>query len=112
MSIEGTEELEILARLTERVDNAVELIQKLRKENEAIGLQLAAKDKELETERESRAKAEAGLAELNERQAELEGERGERLDEAESELERLRDERKVVRARVESVLERLESLES
>jgi chromosome segregation ATPase len=112
LSIEGTEELEILARLTERVDKAVELIQKLRKENEAIGLQLAAKEKELETERESRAKAEAGLAELNERQAELEGERGERLDEAESELERLRDERKVVRARVESVLERLESLES
>jgi FtsZ-binding cell division protein ZapB len=111
LSIEGTEEMEILGRLTERVDRAVELIQKLRKENESLKSRLEDRDKELTDAATARKKAEDAAAELKTRVDELEGDSGERIEEIEGELEQLMEERKAIRQRVESVLEKLESLE-
>lgn len=111
MSIEGTEELEILARLTERVDKAVDLIQKLRKENESIKAKLEDIRADLDTSEKARKEAEKEGASLKQRVEELEGESGERVEEVEGELEKLKEERAVIRQRVESVLEKLESLE-
>jgi len=112
LSIEGTEEMEILARLTERVDKAVDLIQKLRKENESLKGVLEEKEKDLAAAAVSRKETEEAMASLKARVEEIEGEGGERLEEAEEELERLREERKAIRQRVETALEKLESLES
>jgi len=112
LSIEGTEEMEILSRLTERVDKAVELIQKIRKENEALKASLEEKGKDLEGVEAAKKAAEEETAALRERVESLEGESGERLEEVEDELEKLKGERKAIRQKVESVLEKLESLES
>ena len=43
MSLAGTEEGEILARLSERVERAVKTIQELRKERDALKAELAAR---------------------------------------------------------------------
>jgi FtsZ-binding cell division protein ZapB len=112
LTIEGTEEMEILARLTERVDKAVELIQKLRKENDSLRGRVEEKEKDLADAEAARKKAEDGAASMRSRIEELEGEGGERVEEAEREIEKLREERQAIRKRVESTLERLESLDA
>jgi FtsZ-binding cell division protein ZapB len=111
LSIEGTEEMEILARLSERVDKAVELIQKLRKENDSLRTKLEEKTSDLAAAEEAKKAADGEVVSLKARIEELEGEGGERIEEVESELEQLKEERQAIRKRVESVLERLESLE-
>jgi len=82
MSLAGTEEAEILSRLSERVEKAVATIQELRKERE----QLNARIEELESlVRESESR--------------------------EEEQDRLRKERGEIRDRIESILANLEALE-
>ena len=83
MTLAGTEEAEILARLSERVEKAVATIQELRKERE----QLRTRIDELEAlvkDSESR----------------------------EEEQDRLRKERGEIRNRIESILANLEELEA
>ena len=83
MSLAGTEEGEILTRLSERVERAVKTIQELRRERDAL---------------QARAeKAEAELSERGEADAE--------------ELERFRRERGEIKDRIENILSNLESLE-
>lgn len=82
MSLDGTEEAEILSRLSERVEKAVGMIQELRRERD----QLRARVTELETQvREQDALSE--------------------------EQERLRRERGEIRDRIENILSSLEALE-
>ena len=83
MSLAGTEEAEILARLSERVEKAVGTIQELRRERE----QLRARVEELEA-----------LVADNKS--------------VEEEQERLQKERGEIRNRIESILESLEALET
>ena len=83
MSLAGTEEAEILARLSERVEKAVGTIQELRKERE----QLRARVEELEA-----------LVEDNKS--------------VEEEQDRLKKERGEIRNRIESILSSLEALET
>ena len=83
MSLAGTEEGEILAKLSERVERAVQTIQELRRERDEL-----------------KARAEKAEAEL--------GERGEA--EAE-ELDRFRRERSEIRDRIETILSNLEELD-
>ena len=83
MSLAGTEEAEILARLSERVEKAVATIQELRRERD----QLRARVEELEA-----------LVADNKS--------------VEEEQERLQKERGEIRTRIESILESLEALET
>jgi FtsZ-binding cell division protein ZapB len=83
MSLAGTEEAEILARLSERVEKAVGTIQELRRERD----QLRTRVEELEA-----------LVEDNKS--------------VEEEQERLQKERGEIRTRIESILESLEALET
>jgi FtsZ-binding cell division protein ZapB len=83
MSLAGTEEAEILARLSERVEKAVGTIQELRRERE----QLRTRVEELEA-----------LVADNKS--------------VEEEQERLQKERGEIRNRIESILESLEALET
>jgi FtsZ-binding cell division protein ZapB len=83
MTLAGTEEAEILARLSERVEKAVGTIQELRKERD----QLRARVEELEA-----------LVEDNKS--------------VEEEQDRLRKERGEIRNRIESILSSLEALET
>jgi FtsZ-binding cell division protein ZapB len=83
MSLAGTEEAEILARLSERVEKAVGTIQELRRERD----QLRARVEELEA-----------LVADNKS--------------VEEEQERLQKERGEIRNRIESILESLEALET
>lgn len=86
----GTEEGEILARLTERVDRAVAMIQELRRERESLKSRLA----------EAEAKIRDGQ------------ENGQRLSSLEEEHDRFRRERTEIRDRIETILSSLESLDS
>ena len=89
MTIAGTEEAEILGRLSERVERAVATIQELRRERD----QLRARVDELE----SRVK---------------EGdETSTRLETLEEEHDRFVKERGEIRTRIESILSNLEQLE-
>lgn len=90
MALEGTEDGEILARLAERVDRAVALIQELRRERDDLRKRLTTAEER-----------------LREREEELEGSTGIR-----DEYERYRSERSEIRTRIESILGNLESLES
>lgn len=83
MALAGTEEAEILGRLSERVEKAVAAIQELRKERE----QLRSRIEELE----SQVRAQ---------------------DDVEEEQERLRRERGEIRDRIENILASLEALET
>jgi len=83
MALAGTEEAEILGRLSERVEKAVAAIQELRRERD----QLRKRVEELESQ--VRAQDEAG-----------------------EEQARLRRERSEIRDRIENILSSLEALET
>lgn len=89
MVLAGTEEGEILGRLTERVERAVTLIQELRKERDQLRAKLE--------------KAEAQLAENDGASS--------RLATIEEEQDRLRKERSEIRNRIETILGSLEALD-
>ena len=89
MTLEGTEEAEILARLGERVEKAVGTIQELRRERD----QLRARGDELESRVNDADEAST------------------RLDSLEEEQDRLRRERTEIRGRIENILSSLEALE-
>jgi FtsZ-binding cell division protein ZapB len=90
MTLAGTEEAEILGRLSERVEKAVETIQELRRERE----QLRARVEELEARVKDSDEASTRLETLEEDQERLKRERGE------------------IRNRIESILSNLEALET
>lgn len=90
LTLSGTEEGEILARLSERVERAVTMIQELRRERDALKKKLD--------------EAESKLHEA--------GDSGERLTQLEEEHERFQRERSEIRDRIETILGSLESLES
>ena len=89
LALAGTEEGEILGRLSERVERAVGTIQDLRKERD----QLRARVEELESR----------LREQDDSAA--------RLESLEEEQERFRRERGEIRDRIENILSSLETLE-
>jgi FtsZ-binding cell division protein ZapB len=90
MTLDGTEEAEILSRLSERVEKAVGTIQELRRERD----QLRARVEELETR----------VKDADETTT--------RLDTLEEEQDRLRRERSEIRGRIENILSSLEALET
>jgi FtsZ-binding cell division protein ZapB len=90
MTLDRTEEAEILSRLSERVEKAVSTIQELRRERD----QLRARVDELE----------ARVKDADQTTT--------RLDSLEEEQERLRRERTEIRGRIENILESLEALET
>ena len=90
LALSGTEDGEILARLSERVERAVAMIQELRRDRDAL--------------RKKLADAEAKLTEA--------GNSGERLSQLEDEHERFQRERSEIRDRIETILSSLESLEA
>ncbi|MGZ8796856.1 MAG: cell division protein ZapB [Thermoanaerobaculia bacterium] len=83
MPLAGTEEGQILARLSERVDRAVQMIQELRRERDSLKARL-------EKAEEQAAQSDSAASRL----IELEGERSE------------------IRNRIESILSSLETLEA
>ena len=87
--LEGTEESEMLTRLSDRVEKAVQTIQQLRKERDEL--------------REQLTKAQS---DLNSREQEAVG-----LREIEEENDRFKKERAEIRNRIEKVLGNLEALE-
>jgi len=90
MALAGTEEAEILARLSERVEKAVGTIQELRRERD----QLRARVQELEARMTDQDEATT------------------RLDTLEEEHDRLKRERGEIRDRIENILSSLEALET
>ena len=90
MTLEGTEEAEILARLSERVEKAVTTIQELRRERDTLR---------------------ARVDELEERVKDGD-ETSTRLESLEEEHERFRRERGEIRGRIETILSNLETLEN
>jgi FtsZ-binding cell division protein ZapB len=90
LTLAGTEEGEILARLNERVEKAITTIQELRRERDSLLAKLQ------ETESRVRAQDDAS----------------ERASTLEEECERYRTERGEIRDRVETILSRLESLDA
>lgn len=89
MTLDGTEEAEILARLSERVEKAVGMIQDLRRERD----ELRARVEDLETRVKDSDAASS------------------RLETLEEEQDRLRAERTEIRGRIETILSSLEALE-
>lgn len=89
MNMSGSEEGEILSRLTERVERAVQLIQELRRERDSLKSRLE--------------QAESQLAEH--------GQTAERASTLEADNERFQKERGEIRDRIESILSSLEALE-
>ncbi|HJW92833.1 MAG TPA: hypothetical protein VJ901_04385 [Thermoanaerobaculia bacterium] len=89
MSLAGTEEAEILAKLNERVERAVVLIQELRRERDSLKSRLEA-------------------AEAKARDQETATERVTVLEE---ENDRFQKERGEIRDRIETILSSLEALE-
>ena len=87
--LSGTEEGEILARLSERVERAVAMIQDLRRERDGLRTRLD--------------QAEAKLSEV--------GDSGEKLTQLEEEHDRFQRERGEIRSRIETILSTLETLE-
>ena len=88
MTLDGTEEAEILARLSDRVEKAVGTIQELRRERD----QLRARVDELEARVKDSDEAST------------------RLESLEEEQDRLRRERSEIRDRIENILSSLEAL--
>jgi len=89
MSLAGTEEGEILARLNERVERAITTIQELRRERDAL-----------------KKRADDAEAKLRDQ-----GAASDRLSSLEDEHDRFKRERNEIRNRIESILSNLESLE-
>ena len=89
MSLAGTEEAEILAKLNERVERAVALIQELRKERDALKTKLE--------EAEGRLQEHEGASD--------------KLSTLEEEHDRFKRERGEIRNRIETILSNLETLE-
>ena len=89
MSLAGTEEGEILAKLNERVERAITTIQELRRERDAL-----------------KKRAEEAEAKLSEQ-----SDTGEKLTSLEEEHDRFKRERSEIRNRIESILSNLETLE-
>ena len=83
MALAGTEEAEILARLSERVEKAVGMIQELRRERDGLRARV--------TELETQVKEQDSLSD---------------------EQERLRRERGEIRDRIENILSSLEALDA
>jgi len=90
LALSGTEDGEILARLSERVERAVSMIQELRRDRDAL--------------RKKLDEAEAKLKEA--------GTSGERVTQLEEEHDRFQRERSEIRDRIETILSSLESLEA
>ena len=90
MTLAGTEEAEILGRLSERVEKAVGTIQELRRERD----QLRSRVEELEARLKNSDETSTRLETLEEEQDRLQKERGE------------------IRNRIESILSNLESLDA
>jgi FtsZ-binding cell division protein ZapB len=90
LPLSGTEEGEILAKLSERVERAVTTIQELRRDRDAL--------------RKKLDEAESKLREV--------GDSGERLSHLEEEHDRFQRERSEIRDRIESILGSLEALET
>lgn len=90
LPLAGTEEGEILARLSERVERAVTTIQELRRERDAL-------------------KAKLGEAESRLRESDNAGERAAELEE---DCDRFRRERGEIRNRIETILSSLEALDT
>lgn len=88
-TLEGSAEAEMLERLAERVEKAVATITDLRRERD----DLRSRVSDLEQEMDERRKE------------------SERLGDVESEMNRYRTERDEIRHRIESVLDRLDTLE-
>ena len=109
--IEGTEETEMLARLSERVERAIALIQQLRKENEELSNQLEERTGECELLSKERDELQESLEQTKSQLAESAGHSESRLVEAEGELEKFRTERTEIRNRIEKILGSLASLE-
>lgn len=111
LTIEGTSETEILARLAERVDRAVALIGQLRRENEELGEKVELLEAELKEAVDGRDAATARATAAEARAAELENDGSSRAGELEKDLEQLKTERETLRSKVEGILEKLEGLE-
>ncbi len=90
MTLAGTEEAEILGRLSERVEKAVGTIQELRRDRD----QLRARVEELESRLKDSDETSSRLETLEDEQTRLQQERGE------------------IRNRIESILANLEALET
>ena len=88
--LEGTEEEEILARLSDRVEKAVAIIQQLRKEREELKARLIRAEESLNQRQDSSA----------------------RLSSMESDNQRFLQERQEIRSRIERILDNLESLDA
>lgn len=118
MALTGTEESEILARLSERVERAVATIQELRREREALKTKLAAAETKLAQSEAKHSQAETKLTQTEAKLAQAEaklhehGEAGERLSNLEEEQARFVRERTEIRGRIETILSSLESLDS
>ncbi len=89
LTLAGTEEGEILAKLADRVERAIATIQTLRKERDTLKKRL----EEVETEAKSKADA------------------GQKLSALEEEHSRFQQERGEIKNRIESLLSSLESLD-
>ena len=89
MSLAGTDEAEILARLNERVERAVALIQELRRERDSL-----------------KSRLEAAEAKVRDQET-----AADRVNELEKENDRFQKERGEIRDRIESILANLEALE-
>ncbi|HXI13519.1 MAG TPA: cell division protein ZapB [Thermoanaerobaculia bacterium] len=89
LTLKGTEEGEILSRLSEKVERAIGTIQELRRERDALKARLDAAEQKV-TQHEGTS---------------------ERLSAVEEEHERFQAERSEIRSRIESILVTLESLD-
>jgi FtsZ-binding cell division protein ZapB len=89
MTLAGTDEAEILARLGERVEKAIATIQELRRERDALRARLDKAEQRLREQAEGAS----------------------RLILVESECERFKAERTEVRNRIETILGSLEQLD-
>ncbi|HUF17883.1 MAG TPA: hypothetical protein VMS12_07555 [Thermoanaerobaculia bacterium] len=89
LALEGTEEEEILGKLSQRVERAVTLIQELRKERDILKSRLNAAEEKLRNQDGHTS----------------------RLENMESEHERFQEDRMEIRSRIERILGSLESLE-
>jgi len=90
MAMNGTDEAEILARLSERVERAIAVIGELRRERDVLKTRL--------DEAEARLKEHEGATE--------------RLTTLEEDYERFRKERSDIRNRIETILTNLEALDA
>ena len=89
MSLANTEEAEILARLTDRVEKAIATIQELRRERDSLKARLEDAETKLREQSDT----------------------SDRLGAVEEEYDRFKKERSEIRDRIETILANLESLD-